>query len=74
MEILAFEFSEEIESPEMYYLYVRLKDGTLNDDRIPFFAEPRDISIDTTLKNFAVDARISGSKKSKKPWTSIRSY
>ena len=58
----AFEFSKEIDSPEMYYLYLRLKDGSLNDDRIPFFAEPTDISIVTTLKNFEVDARISGSR------------
>ena len=57
-----FEFSEEIESPEIYYLYVRLKDGTLIDERIPFFAEPGEISIQTTLKNLAVNARIEGSK------------
>ena len=58
----SFEFSEEITSPEVYYLYVRLKDGTLNDARIPFFAEPGEISIQTTLKNLAIDARIAGSK------------
>jgi hypothetical protein len=57
----SFEFSEEITSPEIYYLYVRLKDGTLKDDRIPFFAESGEISIQTTLDNFAVDARIEGS-------------
>ena len=57
----SFEFSEEIASPEVYYLYVRLKDGTLNDERIPFFAEPGEISIQTTLKNLAIDARIEGS-------------
>ncbi len=57
-----FEFSKEIESPEIYYLYVRLKDGTLIDERIPFFAEPGEISIKTSLKNLAVKARIEGSK------------
>lgn len=57
-----FEFSREIESPEIYYLYVRLKDGTLIDKRIPFFAEPGEISIKTSLKNLAVKARIEGSK------------
>lgn len=57
-----FEFSEEITSPEMYYLYLRLKDGTLRDDRISFFAEPGEITINTTLKNFEVDARIKGSR------------
>lgn len=35
-----FEFSEEIDSVQMYYLYVRLINGELRDDRIPFFAEP----------------------------------
>ncbi len=58
----SFEFSEEITCPEMYYLYVRLKDGTLKDDRVSFFAEPGEINIKTTLKNFQVDARITGSK------------
>lgn len=57
-----FEFSKEIESPEVYYLYVRLKDGTLIDERIPFFAEPGEISIKTSLKNLAVKAQIEGSK------------
>ncbi len=56
-----FEFSEEITSPEVYYLYVRLKDGTLRDDRISFFAEPGELTINTTLKNFGIDARITGS-------------
>jgi hypothetical protein len=57
-----FEFSKEIESPEIYYLYLRLKDGTLIDERIPFFAEPGEISIKTSLKNLAVNARVEGSK------------
>jgi len=57
-----FEFSREIESPEIYYLYVRLKDGTLIDERIPFFAEPGEISIKTSLKNIAIKAQIKGSK------------
>ena len=57
-----FEFSEEIESPQLYYLYLRLIDGTLIDDRIPFFAESGEIIINTTLTNFEIDARISGSK------------
>ena len=58
----SFSFSEIIESPEVYYLYVRLKDGSLQDDHIAFFAEPGEININTTLKNFEIDAIISGSK------------
>lgn len=57
-----FKFSEIVESPEIYYLYVRLKDGSLQDDRIAFFAENGDLNITTNLQNFGNAARISGSK------------
>jgi hypothetical protein len=56
-----FSFSEEIDSPEIYYLYLRLKDGTLRDDRITFFGEPSEITIITNLKNFGTNPKISGS-------------
>jgi hypothetical protein len=51
-----------VESPEIYYLYVRLKDGTLRDDRITFFAENKAINIKTSLNTFGNSAVISGSK------------
>jgi hypothetical protein len=57
-----FSFSKKVESPEIYYLYVRLKDGTLRDDRIAFFAEDSDINIKTDLKNFGSAAVVRGSK------------
>ncbi len=57
-----FTFVEEIQSPEMYYLYLRLKDGTLREDRIPFFAEPGEIIINTSLKKFGDDYIVRGSK------------
>ncbi|MDN3725356.1 DUF4369 domain-containing protein [Aequorivita sp. SDUM287046] len=60
-----FSFSQKIESPEIYYLYVRLKDGTLRDDRIPFFAENGEININTNLKNFGSAAVVTGSKNDK---------
>mgnify|MGYP002713004200 CR=1 FL=1 len=56
-----FSFSEKVESPEIYYLYVRLKDGSLRDDRITFFAENGTINIQTNLKHFGSAARVSGS-------------
>ncbi len=62
----AFIFSEIIEEPELYYLYVKLENGIIRDDRIAFFAESNDIIINTTLKNFEVDAKISGSKNQDK--------
>lgn len=56
-----FNFSRNIESPEIYYLYVRLKDGTLRDDRITFFGEKGNINIQTNLKTFGSSAQVSGS-------------
>ena len=60
-----FSFSKKIESPEVYYLYVRLKDGTLRDDRITFFAENADINIKTNLQNFGSAALVTGSDNDK---------
>lgn len=57
-----FSFSEKVESPEIYYLYVRLKDGTLRDDRITFFAENKAMNIKTNLENFGSAAVVIGSK------------
>lgn len=57
-----FSFSDKVESPEVYYLYVRLKDGSLRDDRILFFAENSDITINTNLKNFGSAAVVTGSE------------
>ncbi len=61
-----FDFSEFIEEPELYYLYVKVENGIIRDDRIAFFAEANPITINTTLKNFVVDASISGSKNQDK--------
>ncbi len=60
-----FSFSEKVESPEIYYLYVRLKDGTLRDDRITFFAENGEMNIQTNLKNFGNAAVVTGSDNDK---------
>lgn len=57
-----FTFTEKVESPEIYYLKVRLKDGTLLDDRITFFGENGNLDIQTNLDNFGSSARVSGSK------------
>lgn len=56
-----FSFSETVLEPEIYYLYVRLENGILNDDRISFFAESNPINISTSLNNFAIDAKVTGS-------------
>ena len=61
-----FSFSETVLEPEIYYLYVRLENGILRDDRIAFFAEANPINISTTLTNFAIDAKVTGSKNQEK--------
>jgi hypothetical protein len=61
-----FSFSETILEPELYYLHLKLENGILQDDRIAFFAEANPINIQTTLKNFEVDAKITGSKNQEK--------
>jgi len=62
----AFQFSTSVPSPEVYYLYLRLKDGDLLDERIPFFAEEGEITISTTLENFGNEYNITGSKNQEK--------
>ncbi|MCH2491133.1 MAG: DUF4369 domain-containing protein [Flavobacteriales bacterium] len=61
-----FQLSEAMEEPEVYFLYLRLKNGDLLDERIPFFAEPKEMSITTSLENFGSDAKISGSENQDK--------
>ncbi|RSK39211.1 DUF4369 domain-containing protein [Mangrovimonas spongiae] len=58
-----FELSSALEVPEA--LYLRLdKNSTKNtDNRIVFFADKGITEINTTLKNFVVDATIKGSKQ-----------
>ena len=56
-----FSFKETILEPEIYYLNLRLDNGILKDDRISFFAEANPINISTTLTNFAIDAKVTGS-------------
>lgn len=57
-----FEFKAEIQSPEIYYLYLKKDDGDSLNDRIMFFAEKGEITINTLLKTFESSAKVSGSK------------
>ena len=56
-----FHFERIIEEPEVHYLYLRLKDGSLKDVRLPFFAEAASIQVNTELDNFVLGAEIKGS-------------
>ncbi|MAZ71558.1 MAG: hypothetical protein CMC70_00275 [Flavobacteriaceae bacterium] len=61
-----FEFSVSVPSPEVHYLYLRLKNGDLMDERIPFFAEEGEMNIVTTLENFGNEYQVTGSKNQEK--------
>lgn len=57
----SFELKQQIESPEVLHLYVRLDNGSLLDDRVSFFAEPGEVSLYTKLEDFS-DATVVGSE------------
>jgi hypothetical protein len=60
-----FTFNTTIEEPEVLYLYLSKKDFNELNDRIDFFAEPGEMSINTTLRRFVSDVQITGSKNHK---------
>lgn len=62
----AFSFSEEVESPDIFYLYLKKQDNNDINDRITFFGEPGQITINTTWKTFDTDPKISGSASHEK--------
>ena len=57
-----FKSDLDLKSPEM--LYLSLDRGTTNslDNNISFFAEPGNITIETTLDHYLADAKVTGSK------------
>lgn len=57
------ELYSNLDSPEVFYLY--LDKNSAEKDRIAFFANKGITEINTTLKNFAFDARIKGSEQQK---------
>ena len=52
----------KIESPEMLYLFLDRGQTNSIDNNLPFFAEPGEMKIETTLNSFFADAKITGSK------------
>ena len=56
-----FELQSDLNSPEVFFLYLDKKSA--EEDRIKFFADKGVTEINTTLKNFVFDAKISGSKQ-----------
>jgi hypothetical protein len=61
-----FELSDYLESPQVMYLFLDKVDNTDYNDRIEFFAEEGEVTINTTLKNFEVDSKIVGSVNQEK--------
>ncbi|MGB5172401.1 DUF4369 domain-containing protein [Eudoraea sp.] len=61
-----FEFKTEIESPEIFYLYLDKKDFNEVNDRITFFGEPGVITLNTVWNAFDTKAKIDGSESNKK--------
>ncbi|SHG06201.1 protein of unknown function [Flavobacterium segetis] len=57
-----FESHLDLESPEMLYMF--LDRGTSNslDNNLSFFAEPGNMTINTSLDNYIADAKVTGSK------------
>ncbi len=61
-----FLFNTQIESPEIFYLYLDKKDNNDINDRITFFGEPGSITINTKWDTFDRNAKIEGSETNKK--------
>lgn len=61
-----FTFKTELESPEIFYLYLNKKDNNDINDRLSFFAEPGLITINTNWNSFDTKAKITGSKSHEK--------
>lgn len=52
----------KIDSPEMLYLFIDRGVTNSIDNNLPFFVEPGNIKIESSLDFFTADAKISGSK------------
>lgn len=61
-----FILEDYISSPQIMYLTLDKVDNENYDERIEFFAEEGEVTINTTLKNFQVDAEVTGSKNQEK--------
>lgn len=57
-----FESHLKIDSPEMLYLFLDRGQSNSLDNNLVVFAEPGNLSIDTSLETFYADAQIKGSK------------
>ncbi|MBM1107953.1 DUF4369 domain-containing protein [Aurantibacter crassamenti] len=61
-----FSLQAQLESPEIFYLYLNKKDNNDINDRITFFGEPGTITINTSWNTFDTNSKIDGSATQKK--------
>lgn len=61
-----FNLEAYIESPQIMYLYLEKVDNNQYDDRIDFFADKGQVTINTKLEKFETEARIVGSANQEK--------
>lgn len=61
-----FSFTEEVGNPDIYYLYLNKMDNNDINDRITFFGEKGNITINTAWNSFDTNVEISGSKSHEK--------
>lgn len=61
-----FSFKTTLESPEIFYLYLNKKDDNDINDRLIFFGEPGEITINTSWNTFDTQAKVTGSETHKK--------
>ncbi len=61
-----FSFSQELESPELFYLHLEKADNNEYNDRISFFGEPGEIFIKTAWNTFDTKSEIMGSTSNEK--------
>lgn len=57
-----FQAKLQIDDPEMFFLSLNRGTTASQDNQLMFFAEPGKINIETSLKSFYGDAKITGSK------------
>ncbi len=61
-----FNFSLQLNEPDIFYLYLDKKDGTIYDDRLEVFLEPGEMSFTTKLNDFEKRSSLKGSKNHEK--------
>ena len=61
-----FSFTQELEEPDVFYLYLEKEDNNEINDRIMFFGEPGEMIINTAWNTFDSDPEIVGSSSHEK--------